>query len=941
MNIAPGLKLGSYQILSLLGKGGMGEVWRAQDTRLDRAVAIKVLPATLAHDAARLHRFALEAKATGALNHPNILTVHDIGTHENAPYIVAELLEGEELRAQLQNGGLPVRKAIDYAQQIAAGLTAAHEKNIVHRDLKPENLFVTKDGRVKILDFGLAKLTQMRNAERGTRNEEAETLLQGEAPIPHSEIRIPHLTIPGTVMGTIAYMSPEQVRGQDLDQRSDIFSFGLILYEMLAGRRAFQKESAAETMAAIANEEPPDLSELNPKVTPQLEKIVQHCLEKKPEMRFQSARDLGFALETLAIPGSAGVSPATSAGTAARSSHEQIASSSANSLTRWFASLRSQTAGETPAHPGRWRDRIGWIAAGVLALALLALGVAYVRRPTTQTTTMRLSINPPEGATTFEQPTISPDGRTLAFVARTTGTRQIWGRPLNSPTAKPLAGTEYVDLLFWSPDSQFIAFLSGGKLKKTALSGGAPVPICDKGSATPGTWNRDGVILFGEGTTGIKRVNDSGGAVTNVTTVDVAHGETAHHSPFFLPDGRHFLFFVQHNEPAKRGIYVQTIDGGETKQVLTTEVRNFWAGVNPAVSKEGWLVFMRQGALLAAPFDFSRRQVNGDPLQLAEQVQTGTEGLFGRFSLSENGTLVFLEGRANQQLILADRAGQKLRSIGPLGSYRAPMFSPDEQRVAVGRVDPQSQFSDIHLLDLAGGRDTRFTFDPAEDSDPLWSPDGSRIAWVSRRSGQRDLYVRAANSAGSDELLWKSAYNKYALDWSRDFILYAELKPQTRTDLWILPLTGERKPWVWTKTEFSEQFARFSPDGKWIAYSTNAPGRYEIYVRAFNPDASDAVGQWQISTNGGARPLWRRDGREMYYISAEEKLMAVDVTLGAEIKAGTPRTLFDLRDLRAVVSNIGYAATGDGQRFLFVTSAEDAYLPPFTVVLNWMAEAKK
>ena len=595
-----------------------------------------------------------------------------------------------------------------------------------------------------------------------------------------------------------------------------------------------------------------------------------------------------------------------------------------------------------PAYPGRWRERMAWIVAGVTTLALLALGVAYFRRPTMPAATMRLTVNPPEGANVFEMPTISPDGRTLAFVSRNTGTRQIWVRPLDSQTAKPLAGTEYSDLMFWSADSQSLAFLSGGKLKKIVVSGGAPVILCDTSSLSWGTWNRDGVILFSEGPAGIKRIAATGGAITSVTTVDGAHGETAHHSPYFLPDGRHFLFYVQHNESAKRGIYVRSLDGSESKQILTTDVRTVWAGANPAAPSEGYLVFMRQGALLAQSFDFSRNQLSGEPSQIADQVRTNPGGVNGRFSLSEYGILVFTEGSEKQQLVLADRAGKKLGTVGPVGSYTAPRFSPDEQRLAVGRFDPQSQSTDIRVLDLARGTDTRFTFDPAEDSSPLWSPDGTRLAWASLRSGVRDLYWKAANGAGEDELLFKSVNSKIPQDWSKDgrFILYQESDPQTSNDLWILPLEGERKPWLWLKTEFTEQVAKFSPDGKWIAYTSNESGRFEVYVRAFAPDVP-AGSKWQISTNGGSQPKWRRDGRELYYVSTDYQLMAVDLTLGVGVKAGTPKVLFDLRDLRATTSGVGFTATSDGQRFLFVTSAEDAYLTPFTVVTNWMAEMKR
>jgi Tol biopolymer transport system component len=343
------------------------------------------------------------------------------------------------------------------------------------------------------------------------------------------------------------------------------------------------------------------------------------------------------------------------------------------------------------------------------------------------------------------------------------------------------------------------------------------------------------------------------------------------------------------------------------------------------------------------PFDLRRHQISGDPIQLTEEVRTNPGGWHGRFSLSENGVLVFTDGKANHQLVLANQTGQKLQTVGSLGSYSGPRFSPDEKHIVVAQSDLQHQSPDIHVLDLARGINTRFTFDSAEDIAPIWSPDGSRIAWASMRNGQRDLYWKAANGAGAEELLWKSAYSKFTSDWSNDgrFILFQENTPQTNYDIWILPLNGERKAWPWLKTESSEYLPRLSPDDKWIAYTTNAPGHLEVFVRAFNPDAPAAGGQWQISPNGGRLPHWRRDGRELYYISADEKLMAVDITLGAEVKAGTPRALFDLRELRAVTANVSYAATGDGQRFLFVTSAEDATLTPFTVVTNWMAEVKK
>jgi serine/threonine protein kinase len=471
--LLPNMKLSHYRIVSKIGAGGMGEVYRALDVRLDREVALKVLPADFAKNADRLRRFEQEARATSALNHPNILTVYDIGTASTelggAPFIVMELLEGEELRARLNDGALPVRKAIEYAQQVAAGLAAAHDKGITHRDLKPENLFITKDGRVKILDFGLAKLKPQKFG--GGVDSEAPTLKP--------------LTSPGVVMGTVGYMSPEQVLGQAADHRADIFSFGVILYEMLSGQRAFTGSSMVETMHAILKNEPPELSETNAKVSPALDRIVRRCLEKKPDLRFQTASDLGFALSTLTTPSSSG-------------------------SNRTEAAPALATTAITPRSSNR--ERLAWIGFGVASLlALLAFGTAYFRRPTLEAEPMRLFVNPPEKATRFDWPMISPDGRTLAFVATVEGKTQLWIRPLNSTTAKPLVDLR-LDVAFpsWSPDGQFLSYYEERKLKKIALAGGAPVTLCDMEVQSRGTWNREGVIVFGAGPAGLKRISASG-----------------------------------------------------------------------------------------------------------------------------------------------------------------------------------------------------------------------------------------------------------------------------------------------------------------------------------------------------------------------------------------------------------------------------------------------
>lgn len=892
-----GKSIGHYEILARLGAGGMGEVWRALDTHLSREVAIKMLPPEFARDTQRLCRFEQEARATSALNHPNILTVHDFGVHEGIPYLVAELLEGRELREHLKQGVLPVKKAIDYSQQIAQGLAAAHEKGIVHRDLKPENLFVTNDGRVKILDFGLARVKPK------TISQDADS----KAPT------LKPLTGPGVVLGTVGYMSPEQVRGDDVDHRSDIFSLGVILYEMLSGQRTFSGNSAVEVMNAILKHEPPELTEVNEKISPQLAKLVQHCLEKTQGTRFQSARDLGFALGALSTPDSSGAK-------------------------------RTETlkAIETAALKKRsgWRERIAWIVTSVLTLALLAFGVMHFRRPYPQARLVRLFVNPPEKATRFDYPTISPDGSTVAFVATVEGTTYLWVRPLGSTTAKPLVEVGSVDLPFWSPDSRFIAYFEDRKLKKIATNGGPPEILCDVPSHGGGTWNSEEVILFSAQTDGIKRIPANGGTVTAVTMIDAERGETSHSAPIFLPDGRHFLFHKQTSDPTKSGIYLGSFDDGETELMLPSASPNIGVATSPVAKNKGYLVFMRRGALQAQSFDFSRNQLVGESIQLAEQVGI-SNGNFARFSLSAAGVLVLVGDNNNQQLTWFDRSGKNLGALASAGIYSAPDLSPDDRQLAVGQRDPQTQTYDIRLLDLGQGGISRFTFDPVDDNFPRWSPDKSRIVWNSDREGVSNLYQKAANGAGEDEILLKSAYSKQARDWSADgrFILYREINPQTQWDLWVLPLEGEPKPWPWVKTQFSESSGRFSPDGKWVAYTSNASGRYEIYIQAFVPGSPAAGGKWQISTNGGHTPHWRRDGREVYYLSADNKLMVVDVALGAEVKAGKPKELFSLSSIRAVTT-VGYTKTGDGQRFLFVTSGGETNPSPFTVVLNWMETLK-
>ncbi len=761
----------------------MGEVYCARDTRLEREVAIKILPANYSTDPDRLKRFEQEARATSALNHPNILTVYDIGTHEGSPYIVAELLEGQELRDQLNEGVLSERKTIDYAQQIAKGLAAAHQKGITHRDLKPENLFVTTDGHVKILDFGLAKL-------RPQRDEAVSSKVATEKQI----------TDPGTVMGTVGYMSPEQVRGQVADHRSDIFSFGSILYEMLSGQRAFDRETMAETMTSILKEEPPELSTLNSRVSAQLERVVSHCLEKRPEERFQSARDLGFALGAVSPP----------------------------------SGSRLQTAEvvETEKLGGPRllsRERLPWIIGGVLLVALLAslpFALAYFRQsPPADARLMKLSLLPPEN-TSIDQIAISPDGRWLAFTAATGGRVQLWIRALDSTEAKAFPGTEGATYPFWSPDNRFIGFFAGGKLKKIEASGGIPATVCDARVSTGASWSRDGVILFSFlGGVGLSRVSAAGGEVKVVMKPDVTRQETDFTDPSFLPDGQHFLYSKFSPEKNTRGIYLGSLDGKTNERLLPDDSNAVYA---PMDGGSGYLLFGREGTLMAQAFDPRQLQLTGEPFLVSGQVGTILGSIVTsrrrNFSVSDRGVLVFdpLPNRVRNELIWVDRTGKKLSSLDDLTRVGAASLAPDGQHFVVPRGEAQTGNNDLWLSDATGKNPTRLTFNSANDDFPVWSPDGSRIVWASNLEGIYQLYQKAASGAGQDSLLLKSDYYKFPTDWSRDgrYIIYREINPKTKFDIWVLPVGsqgGDQKPFPLLQTDANEAAAVLSPDGQWIA----------------------------------------------------------------------------------------------------------------------------
>jgi eukaryotic-like serine/threonine-protein kinase len=894
MTITAGTKLGRYEIRSKVGEGGMGEVYRARDTQLGRDVAIKVLPSTFSVDQDRLRRFEQEACAASALNHPNILVVHDIAAHDGAPYVVSELLEGETLHKRIGGSALGQRRAVDYALQIANGLAAAHEKGIIHRDLKPDNVFVTNDGRVKILDFGLAKLTQLDGNQ-----------VQTDVPTRRVD------TDTGVVMGTVGYMSPEQLKGRTVDQRSDIFSFGAILYEMLSGRRAFHGESAAETMSAILKEDPPELSDTNKTVSPALERLLNHCLEKNPEARFHSARDVAFALE--ALSGSSAVANETT-------------------TTQSFV-------------PPALRQSLPWALAAIgLLIAAVTLGWTYFRHERTDARpieAVRFIIPMPEKAQTFGPPMISPDGRYVVFRINTDdGKELLWMHALGSFEARPLIGTDGGFQPFWSPDSRAVGFFAKGKLKWIIVSGGSVQTVCDAPSNYSGAWSHDGTIIFSLGfASGLYRVPATGGTPIQLTTVDASRNEIEHLWPYFLPNGRHFLFLARNAQPENSAIYEGTLDSKETTRLLQ-------AHSSMAYASPGYLLFVRENTLMAQGFDPDTLQLKGDAFPVAEHTVRNSISGRAMFSVSENGVLVFRAGggMTSNQLVWFDQSGKQLGVLTPPGSYNAPALSPDEKKVAVSRLDLQTgTLNDIWLIDLERGSQIRLTTDPTSDLFPSWSPNGDHVTFVSTRNGVTSIYQRLSNGASPEEPLVSSAELKFNPQWAPDgqSIIYSQLNPKTNVDLYLLSLSGEKKSTSWLQTSFIEAQPRLSPNGRWIAYISNETEQFQVYVDSFpTPGAKVA-----ISIAGGSQPQWRADGRELYYYAPDQKLVAVEVNGdGPTFKVGEARPLFEIRvasvDQR-FPGNGYYTVTKDGKRFLVVSLPEAPERQQINVILNWTADIKK
>jgi len=878
--LAAGDKLGPYEILEPIGKGGMGEVYSAHDPRTGRNVAVKVSAERFSE------RFDREVRAVASLNHPNICHLYDVGPN----YLVMELIEGESPK-----GPMPLEDALKIARQIADALEAAHEKGITHRDLKPGNIKVKPDGTVKVLDFGLAKIGGAGGESRVAPSEDSPTLSMAA-------------TQAGVILGTAAYMSPEQAKGKPVDKRADIWAFGVVLHELLTGERVFQHDDLTETLAAVVLKAP-DLE----RAPFEVRRLLKKCLEKDPKKRL---RDIGDVWELLDQP----VGPVPD------------------------RSLPSR--GMTP--------RYTIAAISVLALALAALAVIHFREQPPERQVLQYTLPLPEKVLNIYNMAVSPDGHYLVMSATGEGGLRLWVRSLDSLQNHALPGTENATHPFWSPDSRYIAFFAQDKLQKISVNGGPTQTLCAAPNPRGGSWGRDNVIVFApsNGNNGLSRVSAGGGVPVPLTKND--SGGT-HRWPLFLPDGRRFLYLANGgaNSGKDGGIRLTSLDSPTQRSLVSDDSKPDY--LPPSTdSPLGYLLFVRQQTLMAQPVDPRSLESKGDLFPVAERISHGQSTGNYLFSTAANGLLIFQSGGITEgnQYTWFDRTGKEAGTVGGIVPSRNSIaLSPEGKRVAIERISDQG--SDLWITDMEhSGIETRLTFDPSLNGYPVWSPDGSKVAFA-RQVGVANLYQRSSNNTGQDELLFESSEAKFPSDWSRDgkFLIFTNQSGKTRSDLWALPMTGaskpsDRKPILLLQTQYTEMQGQLSPDSRWLAYTSNESGLHQVYVQPFAPGWDKPIaGKWQISTSGGQQPRWSGDGKELFYMAPDRKLMAVAIKAGGQsFDRGTPQALFDSKSsvpLGGVLA-FGYAVAADGKRFLMpVAAGSQGAAPPLTVVVNWLAWVKK
>ena len=903
MTLTTATKLGPYEILGPIGAGGMGEVYRAKDTRLDRVVAIKVLPAHLSSNPDLRQRFEREARAVSSLNHPHICTLHDIGHQNGIDYIVMEYIEGETLGSRLQKGPLSQQELLRYSIQIADALDKAHKQGIIHRDLKPANIILTKAG-AKLLDFGLARLGDPQKA-----NSEVSSL--------PTEFR--ELTQEGMVLGTFQYMAPEQLEGRLADARTDIFSFGAVLYEMATGKKAFEGKSQASLIAAILKEEPKAISDIQPLTPPILERLIKTCLAKDPDDRWQNAHDIGNQL-------------------------------------RWIVeSSGSQVTTITPAAIAKSivpPNRLGWIVAGLILLTSLIGAfflVSRMQKQPREPIQTQFSISPPFSGTSLfalnqADPNfaISPDGTKFVFiVAESNEKDQLWLRPFASVEARPISGTEGARLPFWSPDGQYIAFASRSRIVKVPLSGTTPQFICDLSSEfRGGEWLKDGTIIFATANSGLSRVSADGGQPKLITQLNTSDSR-GHAWPSMLPDQKHFLFLNDSSNLEKRALFMGTLDSNEVSMILKTPFMGRY--LDP-----GYLMYVQGSSLVAQRFKVKPPHLSGNPVRIADaQLPMNLLRSAVPYTSSANGVITYSVAGVFQKTQLAwfDRSGKPLGTVGPVGSDVSVTLSPNDSKAVItspseiGRSMGRAEIPvNIWVVDLARGLRTRVTFDQSiSDENPIWSPDGRFLIFAVHRHGaQAKIYRKVSSGEGEAEPVLEGDSNEHPIDWSADgkYLLVHRANDTSGLDLMYLPLSENPKPQLFLATQFQEAQGQFSPNGRWVAYTSGESGREEVYVKPF----PSGEGKWQISS-GGSEPRWRADGKELFYLSTDGSLMVVEVNAENTFETSPPVTLFksnlSYQDLDFYGGAHRYDVTRDGQRFLVNTIVVPATPTSLNVIVNW------
>jgi Tol biopolymer transport system component/predicted Ser/Thr protein kinase len=893
MTLSAGSRLGPYEILSPLGAGGMGEVYRATDTRLGREVAIKVLPSHLSDNPDLKARFEREARAISQLTHPHICTLYDIGSENGVDFLVMELLEGQSLADRLDKGPLTTDQVLKFGVEIADALDRAHRAGIIHRDLKPGNIMLTKSG-IKLLDFGLAKIAAAERAPSGL----------SSLPTEFSPSR--PLTEKGTVMGTFQYMAPEQLEGKEADSRTDLFSFGCVVYEMATGRKAFTGSSQASLVSAILRDEPKPISELAPMAPPALDRLVKTCLAKDPEERWQSARDVMSELRWIGQAGSQAGAPAV------------------------VVSRRKS------------RERLAWVIAFVAVSALVALSWIQLRRHEEAPSAVRFEVSPPPEVRIGYGLAISPDGSQLVFEGAANGRQKLFLRRLSSTEVKELPGTGGASFPFWSPDSAHIGFFDGTSLKRLDLATGSVQTLAPAANGRGGSWGRDGVILFAPDTrTPLFRVSADGGKAVPVLLLNAAAQEGSLRWPCFLPNGRDFLYVVRGGSTGRQGIYAGSLDSKKREFVAD-------AVSAAAYALPGFVLYVRQRTLVAQRFDAKSLHTVGAPFPIAADVEALGETQptgYARFSVSANGVLAVRIGVSSlSQLVWFDRDGKNLSSLGSSAALDEPALSPDEKTVIFDRTDPSIGSNDLWRLDLTRGVESRMTFDPGSEGTAIWSPDGRIVVYSAGSSGnlQNDLFETNAAGTGGKRVLLHSTASVYpdAISADGKLLLFEQQTQGGNIDLMLLPLGASAKPEPFLATPFQEAHAQFSPDAKFVSYTSNESGREEIYVRSF-PSGEE---KWQVSTAGGDAAMWNGAGTAIYYLSPEQQIVEVPVDRRASgISFGAPRALFPVHvpSWGVTLSRTGFQASRDGRRFLVAQATGGAERSPITVVLNWASELKK